>query len=113
MQVRVLPASTGAPPPPSLPPSGNAGGGGRPHSNDWQSLLLLHCLPLPHGAQPPPQSVSVSVPLRLPSPQVVMQVPAAHWLSAPQSPSAMQPSPSAQRGQDPLLPPQSVSVSLP
>src|SRR6185312_5035171 len=65
------------------------------------------------SGQLPPQSMSDSEPLTIPSPQLAAgatQVPLAHW-PLTQSAPMMQPSPSAHPGQPP--PPQSAAVSVP
>ena len=82
----------------------------------WQSVPTLHILPFAHAGHPgppPPQSTSVSVPLRTPSLQVgAWQV----WLAGlhtrlVQSDPKRQCLPTAHGGQVP--PPQSTSVSIP
>jgi hypothetical protein len=79
------------------------------HNIPAQSLFALQLLPSTHGVQPPPQSRSVSIPLRTLSLQrAAAQVPPLHtllWQSLPNP----QPTPSPQGGQ---LPPQSTPVSL-
>jgi hypothetical protein len=76
-----------------------------------QSPAIEQCFPFAHGAQAPPQSMSVSVAFLTPS----TQLSATHIpdVQTPlmQSRSSVHPLPSAHAGQ--LGPPQSTSVSVP
>jgi hypothetical protein len=79
----------------------------------WQSAATEQTLPLAHAVQLPPQSVSVSLPFLMLSPQEAgaVQKPPTQVLPATQLPSTEQRLPVAHEAQVPA--PQSTSVSLP
>jgi hypothetical protein len=83
------------------------------HTPLWQSAAPAHSLPFAHFGQLEPQSTSVSVWFRTLSEQVaVRQSPPVHTPLL-QSPPATHARFVSQRGQVPLAPPQSMSVSSP
>jgi len=81
------------------------------HVIESQSAGTVHMSPAAHPGQEPPQSTSVSLPLRTPSEQLGTAQRDPVQTPLTQSARVAQTRPSAQRGQVP--PPQSVSVSLP